>query len=142
MPVVQPTTPRQIAIYEDTCDIWKPDTLAFVSNLTGEPVDTTYTRIAQGQPCYYFTKTETAAPEVVGRYPADIIFTLDICKFPSGVDIDDVYVLKLTTTDHPLINTFWRVIGEAQRRMARQGRKPDFAQVYLKRLAKAPPGVS
>lgn len=142
MAVVTPTTTRQIALYEDTCDIWKPDALSFVSVNTGEPSDTTYSRIAQSQPCYYFTKTETAAPEVIGRYPSDIIYTLDILKLPAGVDIDDTYIVKLTTTGHDLINTFWIVIGEAQRRINRTRRHPAFAQVYLKRLPKAPPGVS
>ena len=142
MPVVVPTTIRQTLLYEDTCDIWKPDTLAFVSTTTGEPRDKTYTRIAQGQSCYYFTKTETAHAEVIGRYPADIIWTLDILKMPNGVDIDDTYIVKLTTTAHDLINTFWTVIGEAQRRISRTRRQPAFAQVYLKRLIKAPPGVT
>lgn len=142
MAIITPTTIRQTLLYEDTSDIWKPDTLTFVSPNTGEPVDKTYTRIAQGQPCYYFTKTETATPDVVGRFPADIIYTLDILKMPAGVDIDDTYIVKLTTTGHDLINTFWVVIGEAQRRITRTRRQPASAQVYLKRLPKAPPGVS
>lgn len=142
MPTIEPTTTRQILLYQDTCDIWKPNALSFVNVNTGEPAEKVYARIAQGQKCYFYTKTETAEREVVGRYPADIIYTLDICKFPSAVDIDDTYVLKLTTTGHPLLNTFWIVIGDAQRRMSRTRRKPDFAQVYLKKLPVAPPGVS
>lgn len=143
MPVVEPTTGRQSLFYEDTCNIWKPDALTYVDDDTGEPNDTTYTLLATAQKCYYFTKTETAQPTEIGRFPADIIFTLDIIKFPYAVVIDDGYVLKLTTIAHTqLLNTFWRVIGEAQRRVGRSRRTPDFAQVYIKRLPSAPSGVS
>jgi hypothetical protein len=142
MAAVEPTTVRQIALYEDTCDIWQPAALTYVSSTTGEPNDTTYTKIASSQKCYFFTKTETAEPEVIGRMGRDIIFTLDWLKMPSACVIDDTCVVKLTTVGHPHVNTFWRVEGDVQKRMSRSRRKPDFTLVYVKRLPAAPSGVT
>lgn len=141
MAAVEPTTARQLALYEDTCDIWKPNAITF-TGANGEPNDTSYTKVATSQKCFFFTKTEVASPESIGRMGQDIIFTLDWVKFPSATEVDDTYILKVTTADHPLINTFWRVEGEAQRRPSRARRKADFALVYTKKLPQAPSGVS
>jgi hypothetical protein len=140
MPAVEPTTHRQKRLYEDTCDIWAVDALTYADDI--EPDEGDYTRIAEGQKFYLFTKSEVAAPAVPGRFPQDNIFTFDEAHFPHGVTVEQDYILKVTTANSPLVGTFWRVMGDAQVRTARTRRKPNLKAVYVKRERSAPPGVS
>jgi hypothetical protein len=140
MPTVEPATRRQELLYVHTCDIWKPD--AITKAVDGRPNNvTTYTKIASAQKCYFFTTKNTNAPFVFGRYKPDYLDTMDTCKFPSGVDIDDNYVLKFLFAGD-MLNTFWRVQGNAQDRGGTARRTPDFRMVLIRVLREPPGGVS
>jgi hypothetical protein len=142
MPTVEPTTARQRILYLHTCDIWKPDAVTLAAD--GRPNNvTSYTRIAEGQKCYFFRKKSSAEPSFVGRVEQDIMFTQDVCHFPDTVDVSDTYVLKRTDAIATrLENTFWRVMGEAQAIGAVGNRQAAYGEVYLRKLRAAPSGVS
>ena len=137
---IEPTTGRQRRLYEDTCNIWARDAAAFTDGK--ERNDESFTLLYTSQKFYLFTKSEIAAPHIPGRMGADNIFTLDEAHFPEGVTIDQGYVIKVTTPGHPLLNTYWRVMGDPQVKTARTRRKPALKAVYVKRLPAAPNGVS
>lgn len=134
MPAVEPTQAYQKILHRDVCNIWEPDALEFEAD--GEPHITTFTLIATGQKCRFYTRPSTSSPKPFGRYEDDMIFTLDVVRFPAGVVIDDGYVLKFTSAGDNL-NTFWIVMGEPTSR-----RRLNLRQVYVKRLPSAPAGVS
>lgn len=132
---------RQIKLYVDRVSIWKPDNVT-TSGANKKALDTaypataTYTNVA----CYHFSKTEVAQPTFPGRSNQDMIFTLDEFHFDAAQDVDDQYVLKLTTSGHPELGAYYIVMGGPKSRPARTRRNVNYRIVYARRTL-AQPGM-
>ena len=140
MAAVEPTTARQKILYTDTCDIWQPDTPSVTG--TAEPIDTTYTKIASSQKCYYFTTPNVNTARPFGRYREFYLQTADIVHFPQGTTIGDNYIIKFTTSGSDMIDTFWRVQGDSRDRGTTSRRKAAVRECFLRQMREAPAGVS
>lgn len=95
-----------------------------------------------GVRCRYGGTSNFDLPNPQGRTFETNIMTSDKWMFPAGQDIDDNYLIKLTTPGHPYTGTFWTVEGVPQTRFGVSGRNQAKSKMIYARITPPPAGVS
>jgi hypothetical protein len=85
-------------------------------------------------PCLWLSQPENNQySHPVGRSEQDNLLTLDVFHFEVGTDLEDGDFLKLTTSGHPAVNSYFQVQGTGRERISRGNRKGNYMRVYAKR---------
>lgn len=132
---------RQERLYEDTCSIYRPRSLRkdVNSTLTGASAIYEETPIATEVPCLLIMKSDVteALKAPIGRFPDDMIFTLDHWHFTEAQDVRVNDVIKLTTPGRADINTYW-VITSIGKFSPMRARRRANRRLMLGRVIEAP----
>lgn len=127
-------SPRQLALYVNTVDIWRPSVT--VNAVDGTPGARAWTKIASAVQCYFeFTPSQFAEAGGI-LVEEDNIFTLDVVHFEASTDVKAADVLKITAG--PGSVGFWVLWGNAEYK----ARLANKLSIRGKKLEKAPTGVS
>lgn len=135
-------TRRQQRLYTDTIDVYKPVATTLVDRVGKDPRYPAAPTAAAVK-AYLFTSTEFAVDQpYLGRTNEDMVLTLDKLHVEASVDIDDTFCFQLKTANHPDLNGFWIVMGNAKLRTTRGRRETNYKELLCKRMPSAPPGVT
>jgi hypothetical protein len=128
---------RATRCYTDTFSLWAPSDPVIgvdkgVSDLTW-PATATATGVAG----HLEATPNVNEPAAAGGTKVSNIFTDDKFHFPTSVTVGTGWLIKLTTTGHPLSGQFWVVQGMAEVKAWRAGKQMVYGV-----MTPAPAGVS
>ena len=108
---------RQTVLYQDLCDLWRPERPMTAAGVSGEPV---YRRVATGIPCFLDRHPSASQLERFGRIEQDDLFTRDIWNFAEDQEVADAWCIVCksvrpgTTIPNGDWGRAWMTAGDSQ----------------------------
>lgn len=132
-------TQRQIALYTDLFDLYKPNNLQGLPFNDVEDISYPSTPTYSNVSCYHHTKDKIGKGKFFGNVPiGDTVSLMDTISFDCAQEVGNSWVLQKKTTGDPEINQWYIVTQDPDINNFHANKQ----RVYIRKLSSKPPDVA